>query len=284
MPSAHSLNPTNPRNRTHSSSIQKEVQRPLALLLAADLTLGYFPPPKSAPIVTLQALGEPPERLGATRLCLSAKSLPPTSKVLTPRTHTVCSQGTPQVSSVTISVPVPCTECLLQFLNTGFASINSMNLYIKTHTRTHYSRTSKNPTRPRVGAGNRCHRLTGSPTPGTQPENPGQYMLQASPDIRTLVRVPTFGSWSPNVSLRANAADNFSEINKPVWIKQEATCILHPKLKMKLPDYPFLALLHLSLPSSRSLKFRKPDSFFPVQSNSLFVHGHYHDLGPFGPA
>lgn len=68
--------------------------------------------------------------------------------------------------------------------------------------------------------------VTGSPFPPHQAGGQrtlGNTRLQTSPDIRTLVRVPTFGSWSPNAPLQATAADNFSEITKPVWIKQEST-------------------------------------------------------------
>lgn len=90
-----------------------------------------FPPPKSTPNTTLWALEEPLSSASVPR------SLLPTGRALTPRVHTVCNQGSPQVSPATISVPVSRTQSLLQFLNSGLASINSLNLYIKkTHTHT----------------------------------------------------------------------------------------------------------------------------------------------------
>lgn len=161
-------------------------------------------------------------------LSLSATFPPAPSQALTPRASLPAAAPRVRASAATVSTPESRADSLLQFLTSGLAHINTLSLYIG-HTHTPRSRTRerehtrKNPTRPGAGAGNRHHRLAVSPAPGRRPENPGQSMLPAWPDIRTLVRVPAFGSRSPGAPLRAVAAANFSEINKPVWIKQEPT-------------------------------------------------------------
>lgn len=204
-PKQSHLQPLDPkrakRPRERPSPLQQHPHGALALLLEAGLILGYFPPPTSAPNVALQASEESPGEAGSLHPPSSAPSqVPCNPQIADIRAHAICSQGNLPVSSATISAPVSRIESLLQFLNSGLASVNSLNLCMKqTHHTPKQGReyTEKNPTRPRYGAGNWSHWLTISPTPGRRPENPGQYMLQTSPDIRTLVRVPTLWKLVP---------------------------------------------------------------------------------------
>ena len=124
LPSAHPLNPTIPRNPTHSPLIQEPQMEnfptPNIITWNTGPTAGGRPDPQtfpttqvnadpSAPNASLQALEEPPGEAGS--LCPPSpapvpSSLQPESKMLTPRAHTACSQGKPQVSSAAISAPV----------------------------------------------------------------------------------------------------------------------------------------------------------------------------------
>ena len=136
-----------------------------------------------------------------TLLCSSA-NFPATHSALTPRAHAVCSQGN-------LQLPLPSLICFSFSAQScqypHFESLHQTHARTHTHTHTHTrhsqprqrEHTDKKPTKPRVGAGNPCHQLTVSPTSGRRPENPGQYTLQASPDISTLVRVPTLWKLVP---------------------------------------------------------------------------------------
>ena len=124
---------------------------------------------------------------------------------------------------------------LLQFLSSSLASIHTLNLCIKhTHARTH-THTHDTPNQGRENTLTKTPqnrglgletRVTSSPFPPHQAG--GQRTLgntrcrPRQTSVHLFGSLP-FGSWSPSASLRATAADNFSEINKPVWMKQAST-------------------------------------------------------------
>lgn len=124
LPSEYPLNPMTPRNAFHSPLIQEpqmeNFSTPNTIPRNAGPAAGSRPDPQtlpttqvsadpSAPNASLQAPEEPPGEAGS--LCPPSpapvpSSLQSKSQMLTPRAHTTCSQGKPQVSSAAISAPV----------------------------------------------------------------------------------------------------------------------------------------------------------------------------------
>ena len=182
-------------------------------------------PGPSAPNVTLEALEEPRGETGS--LCPPSPApkpspLQPESRVFTPRAHR---------SGVKVTRQCLLLPFLPQLLNSGLAGFNSVNLCIHTHTHTHThtrlpnrerEHTEKKPRRPGV-CGHQRHRLPISLHQAGSQKTLGGTHGRPRQTLEHLFGSLPFGSWPPSAALQAIAADNFSEIHTPVWIKQDPT-------------------------------------------------------------